>query len=220
MKNSGIGKRRLAAKNEGRDHYLERRSALVSAAAKLFSEKGFSATSLDDVAQLSGIDRSSVYYYISSKKDLFYEVVGESIERTTEKATEIASGPGDPMSKLTDLMVTLMQSYEENYPHLYVFLQEDVGKIKSANINKLVKTAERFDTAVRQMVQEGMDLGILRSDIPKTIVAHALVGMANWSHRWFKPGGDNSAAEIGAFFAKMALQGLVQRPSETENQGR
>ncbi|MCU1649117.1 MAG: putative TetR-type transcriptional regulator, partial [Pseudonocardia sp.] len=49
---------------------------------------------------------------------------------------------------------------------------------------------------------------------PADLVTNAMFGMVNWSHRWFTPGGPHSGEEIGNYFAKLLLHGLVRTPGQ------
>ena len=76
-KSSGIGRRRAAAKADLAPNYEKRREEIYEAAACVFNRKGFSGTTVSAVAKELSIDRASLYYYISSKEQLFDELIRE-----------------------------------------------------------------------------------------------------------------------------------------------
>ena len=90
---SGIGRRRAAALAEGGAAYTERRAEIVAAAAQVFRKKGFTATSLADIAESLGTDRATLYYYIGSKDELFHEIVRDAAERTRRRPRRSATAP-------------------------------------------------------------------------------------------------------------------------------
>jgi AcrR family transcriptional regulator len=65
---SGIGRRRAAALAEGGDEYQSKRRELIKAAATVFKQKGYEAATLNDIAELVGADRASLYYYVGGKE--------------------------------------------------------------------------------------------------------------------------------------------------------
>lgn len=205
---SVMERRRKTAKSEGRPYYHERRAQLVSAAATLFREKGFKETTLDDIARMAGTDRSSLYYYISDKQDLFYEVVTKAMEAITDKVEAIARSDSGVVDKLTDVVVAIMLSYESNYPSLFVYVQEDMTKI-GGRTEHLADLGRRVDRVVLKLLKQGVAQGIFRKDISPRIAASAILGMVNWSHRWFKPNGAISGEEAGQAFAKIAVSGML-----------
>lgn len=208
---SRIGKRRLAAKRDRSEHYSEKRQAMLNAAAKLFKEKGLNATGLDEVAQLAGIDRSTLYYYVSSRQELFLEVVGETMEKLAAVAEEVLAGPGSPSEKLEKLLVAQMVSYAENYPHPYVFLQEKIPSVLSSDTpqkTRLVELSRQFEKAFKTIVSEGVADGSFREDLLPTIMSYAALGMTNWTHRWFEPNRLLSGEDVGKAFVSILLNGI------------
>lgn len=213
-KPSGISKRRKTAKTESNGYYNERRKALVEAAAALFIEKGFKNTSLDDVARRIGADRASLYYYVASKQELFFEVVHDAVKENLRIAEIIFAGSQPPADKLRALIVALMDSYDKNYPHMQVFLQESLKDLASSSIpqsQSLTQLHDRFETIFKSIVQQGIREGSLRPDAAPTMVAYAILGMTNWTHRWFEPSGPLTGKEIGTVFANLIIDGALKR---------
>ena len=215
MASSGIARRRAAAKAEASDQYLSRRQDLVKAAASVFRAQGLSGTSIDDIAKVAGVDRASLYYYFGGKKELFDAVVLEALVSNIEMAERIRDSSEPPEEKLVSLIKSLMISYEEYSPHLYVYVQEDPSQLASSPAARdgvdVLELQRRFDRALVEILQQGMDAGVFRSDVSPRIAAYGIIGMANWSHRWFHPDGPVSAGEIGQAFAVLAINGLRVR---------
>jgi TetR/AcrR family transcriptional regulator, cholesterol catabolism regulator len=218
MAPSGIARRRAAAKIEATEQYVARRQELIRAAASAFKAQGLSNTSVDDVARAAGVDRASLYYYFGTKKELFDAVVLDALISNIEIAERICSDDERPIEKLGRLIKQLMISYAEYYPQLYVYVQENPAQIGSASkLNggvDILELQRRFDRALIDIVQQGIDAGEFRSDLSPRVAAFGIIGMVNWSHRWFRPDGPVSAADVGETFAKLACDGLrIQPPS-------
>jgi AcrR family transcriptional regulator len=210
--NSLISRRRLHAQNEGQQEYIERRNLVLQAAAKVFKEKGYRAASINAVAQAVGIDRASLYYYAAGKEELFHEVVREAVLSNVLMVEAISRGPGTPASKVEKFVVSLMASYEIHYPYLYVYVQEDMAQIaKKRNrwTNEMGRLIKRFNEATIAIVQAGLDDGSFKKDRGDArLIAFGIIGMCNWSHRWFKPGHGRQGEAVGKVFADMVLNGL------------
>jgi AcrR family transcriptional regulator len=212
---SNIAQRRLQARLSGDKDYQQRREQLLKAAGRVFQEKGFKGASINDVARAVGIDRASLYYYTSGKEELFREMVHEATLANIEMAETIRASKIPPDRKIRDFITSLMRSYETHYPYLYVYVQEDMTQIAQKSTRwarEMNKLAKRFDQAVIGIVQEGLDDGTFRSNGgTAAVIAFGIIGMCNWSHRWFKPTGKLSGAMIGTVFADMILDGLTRR---------
>lgn len=210
---SGIGRRRAAARDEGSPAYQERRAEIVRAAAGLFQKNGFRGTKLSDIGEALNLDRASLYYYIGNKEELFHEVVGGAVEANVTAAEQILHGPGTAPEKLRTLITGLMVSYAENYPFLYVYIQENLSTVspdRSAWSREMRRLNKRYENAVVAIVQAGLDEGTLRTGTPAWVVAYGIIGMVAWSNRWFNPNESAvPAEEIGAAYARALLEGLA-----------
>lgn len=212
MSDSGIGKRRAAARADSSERYLNRRRAVVRAAAKVFKENGLAKSSIDDIAKAAGLDRATLYYYVGSKAELFEEVVLEVLQKNVEMAEEIRDSSRPTDEKIEDLFGRLLQSYSDYYPHMQVFLQEDASKMASRDGSiDVMELQRRFDRALVSIVQEGIDNDVLRADVSPRLAAFGLIGMINWTHRWFHPDGPVGPDEVAKAFSVVAVEGLRKR---------
>lgn len=203
-----MGKRRAAAQAEGGAAYQQRRQEILKAAAQVFKEKGLQGASLGEVADALGTDRASLYYYVGSRQELFADVVREAVEGNVAMAEAIRAKDVPAPVKLRELAVSLMQSYADNYPFLYVYIQEDLSRLGDRN-EEAHALNRKYDAAVIGIIQQGLDEGSLRAEASARTIAFGFIGMLNWTHRWFDPGHRGPAAqEIGNAFADMVLSGL------------
>jgi AcrR family transcriptional regulator len=207
--------RRAAAAAAADPVYKERQAEIHAAAARVFLRKGFHATKLSDVAEETGLDRASLYYYVGSKRDLFHDVVDKAVTANIADAELVAARDMPSSEKLTQIIESLMSSFERFYPDLYVFVQEDVQKMNrgggtddDAVATMRKEWSDRYFTIVKKVVSEGIANGEFATRLPPGLVAHSLIGMMISSHRWFQPNGMLSAEEIGVGMARMVMSGL------------
>jgi AcrR family transcriptional regulator len=214
---SGIGRRRAAARLDSNEEYRARRRDLIRAAAIVFKEKGYQAATLNDVAERFGADRASLYYYISGKQELFQEAIREGVEANLAELERILVQDEGPEEKLRLIIRQLVHSYEDNYPQMYVYIQEDmrrVGSDSSAWAKQMAGATRRWETVTLALIQQVIEQEGFRSDVPPELAANALFGMMNWTHRWFKPGNRLTAVEIMDTFWAIFLDGMrVERLS-------
>jgi len=220
---SNIGRRRAQARNDSSPLYDERRKALLEAAGAVFREKGYHAATLRDVANATGGDRASLYYYVESKQELFEAVVEDAVTANVEGAERVRDSDADPRAKLREIVELLMRSFDEHYPHLFVFVQEDALRLDDGDegwTHRMVEWQQRYFRAVRDIIDEGLETGVLTSDLPSAVIAQAVIGLVSWSHRWFRPGGEIPASEVGRGFADIVLSGLAVAPTRGRAAGK
>ncbi|MGH3249578.1 MAG: TetR/AcrR family transcriptional regulator [Trebonia sp.] len=210
---SGIGRRRQAARRNRRADYAARRAEIVQAAAEVFRQKGYQAATLNDIAERLGTDRASLYYYIADKEELFHESIKDVLDANLAQAEAVYATDLSPMEKLTELVNTLLGSYEANYPYMFVYIQEDMAQILTSESQwaaEMVKKTRRMDRIFQSVIEDAIDEGQFRDDVSPRLATYALFGMLNWTHRWFTPGKRFKAAELAATFISIFTNGMAR----------
>ena len=210
---SGIGQRRAAAKDDSSAAYTERREEIKRAAGEMFKRHGFRGTSIGKVAEALDVDRATLYYYIGSKEELFDDVVTEAVEANLQIAEAILAREASAPEKLHDLVTSLMRSYADNYPFLYVFIQENLSHVsgtRKAWSKRMRAVNKRYEDVVIAIIQEGIDAGAFHATAEPWVQAYGVLGMVAWTNRWFNPDQSPVDAEyIGETYANMLLKGLL-----------
>ena len=207
---SSIGRRRSHARREATAGYSERRERLLRAAAEVFKEKGFQAASINDIAERFGGDRASIYYYYASKHEIFIDLIRQAVEEVVLLAEGVASAGQPATVRLRDVVVKTIDAYERHYPYMYVYIQEDMRKVPGDGTSagkELQALGERYERAVQQIIDAGLESGEFRSDLDAQMMKFAVIGALNWTHRWHTPERRLSGAEIGQAFAGLFLDG-------------
>lgn len=203
--------RRQAALADGGEDYRAKRDELIRTAAAVFREKGYSSATLNDVAARFGTDRASLYYYVASKEELFRECIRGVLDDNLAAGTAIVEGDGSPRDKLAQLVRVVLDSYEANYPYMYVYIQEDMSHIASKDTPwaaEMVEQTHRFERLFIDVLEKGVAGGSFRSDLPVVLVANALFGMMTWTHRWYVPGRKYDAGDLADTFLAVLFQGI------------
>lgn len=209
---SAIAKRRSAAREESTEAYQKRRKEIAEAAVRVFNKLGFAGASISAVAAELEIDRATVYYYISSKQELFDEIAREVVEANAAIARKIRMSRIEPRRKLRELIVALMLSYAESYPLGYIYVRENLGQmgdVRAARSKHMRKLNREIEGHVIAIIEEGYAERSFRNVGPARIVAFGILGMLGWTHRWFHPTRvQESAEQIARTYADLVLSGL------------
>lgn len=206
-----IGERRSAAGKGPRASYQSRRQEISEAAVKVFHRLGYTAASVSAVAAELGMDRATLYYYFSSKEQMFDEIIRSVLEQNDELARRIAKSAISPTRKIRELIMALMASYAANYPLLYIYIREDLKNVSdqrstwSAHMRNLNKSIQQ---SIIDIVEQGYADGSFRKVGTPKVVAYGVLGMLNWTHRWYRPELSDSAEDVGTTFAEMIVSGL------------
>ncbi|GAA3886048.1 TetR/AcrR family transcriptional regulator [Leifsonia kafniensis] len=209
---SGIGKRRQNALRDGNSDYAAKRAELVKLAADVFREKGYAGATLGDVAAAFGTDRASLYYYVSSKEELFQECIRGLTGTNLERAEHIAAKEESPRVRIRALIAMLLNSQVEHYPYMYLYIGEDMARITSNDAEwaaQMVDITRKIERIFIDAINEGKAKGEFRADLSTTLIANSIFGMTQWTHRWYVPNKSRySADDISGTFAEVLLSGI------------
>jgi AcrR family transcriptional regulator len=220
-RSSQIANRRAALRKSGQLEYATKRKEIVSIAAKIFKQKGFHSTNINSIAEEAGIDRASLYYYVSGKDELFKEVVFEATVKNVEFVEIIAGSDAAPLDKIRQIILGMMKAFRDQYPYMFVFVQEEMGKIaddSKGRATEMRSLGRRFDKSVIAIIQSGLDDGTIRPLGEARLIAFGIIGMLNWSHRWFRPDRGYSAETVGTTYADMVISGLAGQKRRRQTQ--
>ncbi len=212
---TSLGRRRHNARADAAPAYEARRAAIIATAATVFLAKGYRATSFKDIAEAVGVDRASLYYYFESKQDLFRVATTSAVVRNVEAAEWVAAGTGTPAEKITRILRDLFESYlHTDYPYMFIFLQEDVNRIADEPddpwAREMNELSLRYDRAVTAIIEEGVARGEFRTAGPPRVLTKAMIGMANWTPRWFRFDGELGAVDLADTFTDTFLRGVLR----------
>jgi TetR/AcrR family transcriptional regulator, cholesterol catabolism regulator len=180
---------------------------IITVAARLFKEKGYRATTLEDIAAAVGMLKGSLYYYIRSKEELLYLVVRDPIRQAYNKLEEIVTSEAPVKVKIAQAIVNHMTVFHQHYPHIAVYLHDYHHLMQQLEKNT-IETPRHYHQLWATLLEQGVATGEVRSDLNVKVTGYAILGMCNWIYRWYNPQGTLSAEEIAGIFTTLVLEGL------------
>ncbi len=188
-----------------------KRDRILEEAVKLFYERGFSGTTLDDIAGKLGVTKPFIYTHFRSKCELLEAVCRPTIEMSLDAISRAAQREGRAADRLFDGVVNFTKVVLQRQGNIAVYFREEkhLSEAGLAEINALRK---RFDRVLSDLLQEGADAGEFRiADV--RVAALAIGGMVSWAYTWYQPEGRLSFDDIGARLAHFALQMVEAQPA-------
>lgn len=184
---------------------------VIEAAARVFSRRGFDSATIQDIADELGMLKGSLYYYITSKDDLLFEV----IEQPHRQAMELVHRCRDMEGTVRDRLAALIRGHVEmltaNHIRWRVFLN-DFGSLSELHQETLREERRSFEQFLLELLEKGRADGSFRQDLNPSLTARALLGMVNWTAQWYRPEtGHDSVDDIAAAYIQLATQGVMRR---------
>jgi AcrR family transcriptional regulator len=190
---------------------------ILEHAAALFAERGFSATSMRDVAEALEISRTALYHYIGGKDELLETLVRGITQPTAESLERLAADTEmHPTAKITEA-VRDMVARVGSTPARFRLLLLSEGSLPEPLAGEHREARRRTLAALARIIDQGVVAGQLRA-VESNVAAFAIFGMCNWVAWWYSPdrGTTLTPERLGDEIARIALQGLVNKESAPE----
>ena len=193
----------------------EKKSSIVEAAAHIFAQRGYSGTSVAEIAVQAGIGKGTIYEYFNSKEDLFFAVFEWYANVTTtglKVDISLLGGSGaQRLEALNDAVVNLWDEIQDIFALTMEFWAASSSSVMRQRFRDAFKSLyQNLREMVSSLIQNGINQGEFRPDVDAPAVASALVGTwdALFLQAWFDP--DFQPLETAQQFLKVVVRGLKQ----------
>jgi AcrR family transcriptional regulator len=164
-----------------------RHDEIVDAAAALFYEKGFDATTIQDIADVVGMLKGSLYYHVASKDALLVEVLAQIHEVFTRNLEELDALQGVVLERVWAMVFRNAQANASNYVRAAVFANE-FQALDPADTTRIIELRDRHDAVLRGLLAEGQETGVVCRRLDVKLTSIAILSVCNAVHRWYQPG--------------------------------
>ena len=189
-----------------------RRDQLLTAAAELFSERGYHGTSMQHLAERLGILRGSLYAHISSKEDLLFEIVDRGADRFITRMEEVVASEAPPSEKLKQALSAHISTVAEHMEASTVFLND--WRFLSDERRELIQAKrDLYESLVQEIIEEGIEWGVFAENLDPRGATIFVLSTANWVYQWYRADGPLSPDEIASMFSEMIENGLRKEPA-------
>ena len=190
-----------------------KRERILEEAVKLFYERGFTGTTLDDIAAELGVTKPFIYTHFRSKTELLAALCKPTIELSLGAVTQAASGPGSPTERLYRAIAGFTEVVLSRQANIAIYFREEKNLPPEAlgEINALRK---KFDRVLSKLLTEGVAAG--EFDVRDvSLTALAIGGMISWAYTWHRPEGRLAIDDMCDRMAELALQMVGARSRVT-----
>ena len=183
-----------------------REAALHEAATRLFRERGFHATSMQDLAEDLGMNRGSLYHYIEAKDDLLWAIVNGAMERLDGAVRPILEGC-DPTPERLERAIAAHLAFAAEHGDELALVQIELRALTPERRALLVAQRDAYEAAWREAIRQGVADGSVRP-VDVRLASIAILSVCNWFTQWYRPDGALDVPAIGQEFAALFLDGL------------
>ncbi len=210
-----LAMKRSAAQDKDRAQYGAKRDAILHAAGPVLQREGINGATMAAIANEAGVDRATIYYYFQDKQEIFRTAIHDGLVEMVAALEDVAASGHSAEVRLRDSIRAVMRAYERHYPQLYIFFQDGaMSSIIDNHLNaEILASGARYEALVEAAVRDGVESGVFVTPLPPKMFAKIVVGMLNWTSRWFVPGGAMGADDIADGMAETVLRGIMVKPA-------
>ncbi|MGC2247365.1 MAG: TetR/AcrR family transcriptional regulator [Terriglobales bacterium] len=195
---------------EGRqEHRSEPRQEILRAAARLFQQQGYDATSMNDVAAALKLSKGGLYHHFQSKDEILFHIMSHAMDITEERVIKAARRVEDPEERLRTLIrlhIGVVLSEEDR--EITVMLHEN-HPLPPALRRKINGRKKDYIHFVEILIADVQRQRKTLSEVSPRAAAFALLGMINWIYQWYKPGSALTGDAIVSQFTGIFFRGAV-----------
>jgi AcrR family transcriptional regulator len=193
----------MAAEPSSRDRILE-------GAAALFREHGYQGTGMRELADRAGVAKATLYHHFPSKAALLYQIVQHTVDEATPRLREIAAEPLPASRRLREAVGGHVRQLISDLDNVSCFVEE--GRFLPPDLLAThLASRDGYESLFRGILEDGIREGSFCA-VDVRLAAFALLGMCNWTARWYRPGGELDAEEIAGVFGDLAVSAMSRGP--------
>ena len=187
-----------------------RRDQLLAVAARLISSRGYSATTVRDIADEAGILSGSLYHHFSSKEAILDEILRSFLGGLRRRSEEIAAAGGGPRRMFDELVRSAFSTIEAQPDAVGLYQNEAAFLATLPGFEYVAQESAVIEAIWLGVIRDGQREGVFRADLDSAM-AYRFIRDGVWSAvRWFSPDGKHSAEDVARQFLELMHSGLVQ----------
>jgi len=181
-----------------RERYDRKQAEVTLEAARVFAQRGYDRTTIQELGEALGIAAGGLYHYFGSKEQLLIRICDQLMEPLLVRARELVAEPRTAEDQLRELVRLWVAHVIEHRDHMLVFQQER-HLIESGEEWRTVRRSRKAFERLLEKV-----LARARGEDDRVVLA-ALLGMVNHTAQWYRPNGRLTAGEVADGYVALVL---------------
>lgn len=188
---------------------------IIETALDLIEKKGYHGVTVDQIVLESGTSKGGFYHNFKSKDELLYHIHDVFISYVLEKAREAYDNFDTPVTRLCAMIQSFTKVFDLYKPHITVFYQESMYLTGEFN-QRINEKRDDYRKLLTQVIREGQAKGDFRPEVPAEISTMAIIGMVNWTYKWFNKDGPLTIESIARIFNDLLLHSLLTQQAMSQ----
>ena len=185
------------------------RRDILRAAARLFQERGYEATSMQDVASALRLSKGALYHHFQSKDEILFEIMNHGLDVFDEEVLNVVRQIPDPVERLRACIARHIRMLLRGRDReITVILHEN--RTLPSRLRKLINARKKdYIRFLEETIEAVQKQRRIKNGISPRSAAFALLGMINWVYQWYRPGGSLSEEQLIRDYTTIFFNGLT-----------
>ena len=179
--------------------------SLLDVAVEVFNERGYDATSMDELAARLGITKSAIYHHVSSKVELLRLALDRALDALFAVTEEPGATTGSAIDRLEHVVRGSVRVLTAELPFVTLLLRV---RGNSPVEQKALQRRRRFDRIVTDLVRAAEEEGDVRPDVDPAVTSRLLFGAVNSLTEWYRPDRGLDASAVADALVAITFDGL------------
>lgn len=193
----------------------DRLKQIFFAAAQLFCEQGYDATSMSDIGDAIGVTKAAIYHFVpGGKQELLFAIINYGMDTVDEVVIGPAREVKDAEQRLRAIItnhakLVMRRSTKGGYNPVTV-VTDEVASLSPTQRKKINLRKRVYMDFVRETLQQLKEEGKFKEQLDVTVVAFSLIGTIIWLGHWYRPDGKLSSEQVADIICRMTLGGILR----------
>ncbi|MEL7123427.1 MAG: TetR/AcrR family transcriptional regulator, partial [Bacteroidota bacterium] len=186
-----------------------KKTQILEAAAILFRDKGYSATSMRDLASVVDLKASSLYNHIKSKQEILREICFDNANRFIQEMNEVEALDIKADQKVKTLILMHVDIAINDVTSVTAF-NDEWRHLDEPHLSNFLELRKDYELRFRNIIDQGMEMGLLRK-MESSIMLYTIFSSLRWVHDWFKPNKRIDQNELKRQLTEMLMNGILKQ---------
>lgn len=188
---------------------------ILETALDLFHEKGYHGVTIDEIVEAAQTSKGGFYHNYKSKDALLYEIHDVFISVVLKKTKEAYDTHETPIEKVVAMLYAFTYVFDYYQRHITVFYNE--GTYLPDEYKEVINEKRtEYQKLIEQVISDGVEFGSFRKEISTSMTTMAIIGLVNWTYKWYRQNGPMTMQQITSYFNDIILRGIVTKEGYEE----
>ncbi|MCQ4210935.1 TetR/AcrR family transcriptional regulator [Streptomyces longispororuber] len=193
--------------------------AIIEAAREEFSEQGYGATSIRNIAKRAGVSLSALYYYYKGKQELLVAILDDGLDAYFGACDTALQAAGDDPAERLEALVTATVRFRIEHPVKSSIVLTEGRSLEPEHLARYRKNEERGTRQFREVIERGLADGVFLTPYPDD-ARRTVIAMCNAIAQWYRPDGEVTPDELVERYVSLALTVVEYRPRSVRRAAR